>query len=98
MIDSGTVLELNATDTQTVKFTGTGGELTLDLSTFGGTIQGLVATDKLDLQTIGYGDSTTATYDRVTGDLFVTVRQWSQHHAQAGHHDRLHQRRICRHG
>lgn len=72
-LDKGSTLELGASatlaDTQTVKFAGDGAELQLDgsgsSSSFGLKIDGLAATDKLDLKTIDYGDGshTTATYD-----------------------------------
>jgi VCBS repeat-containing protein len=64
-IDSGAALTLdNVTVTgTTVTFNGANGELLLGSSDFGGKIQGLAATDKLDLQTIAFGTDTTAIYD-----------------------------------
>src|SRR6185437_16041317 len=75
-IDGGAVLDLNASDTQNVSFTGTGGELQIDTASFGGHIIGLAATDQIELTTIGYGLGTTATYvsnaDNTGGTLTVT--------------------------
>ena len=64
-IDAGASLELDATvaATQRIVFDGAGSsEFQLDASTFGGQIQGMAATDEIDLRTIGYGLSTTGTY------------------------------------
>ena len=49
--------------TQKIVFDGAGSsEVQLDAATFGGQIEGMAATDQLDLRTIGYGLSTTGTY------------------------------------
>ncbi len=71
-IDPGAFLELDAsvTSDQNIVFNGTSAELQIDGSSMGGKIAGLVATDQLDLRTIGYGLATTATY--VGGVLHVT--------------------------
>jgi VCBS repeat-containing protein len=64
-VDAGAFLELDATvaATQKIVFNGAGSsEVQLDASTFGGQIQGMAATDEIDLRTIGYGLSTTGTY------------------------------------
>jgi fibronectin-binding autotransporter adhesin len=62
-IDAGAVFELDGSDTQAVVFAGTGAELQIDASPFGGKIAGLAATDELDLRTIGYSAAgTTGTY------------------------------------
>ena len=75
-IDGGATLDLNASDTQNVSFSGTGGELKIDTASFGGNIVGLDPGDKIDLSTIGYGPGTTATYasdaDNAGGTLTVT--------------------------
>jgi hypothetical protein len=75
-IDGGALFELNGPDTQNVVFDGGKGELQIDSSSFGGKIAGLAATDQLDLQAIGYGLGTTATYvsnaDNSGGILTVT--------------------------
>jgi VCBS repeat-containing protein len=63
-IESGQTLTLDhdtVTGT-TFTFVGTGTELRIDGPTLGGSIAGLAATDEIDLQAIGYGSNTTATY------------------------------------
>jgi len=57
-VDAGAFLELDATvaATQKIVFNGAGSsEVQLDASTFGGQIQGMAATDEIDLRTIGHG-------------------------------------------
>jgi hypothetical protein len=75
-IDANATLEVNATVSQTVTFSGGGAELKIDTTSFGGSIAGLAATDKLDLSTIEYGLGTYATYvsnaDHTGGVLTVT--------------------------
>ena len=75
-IDGGALFELSGSDTQNVVFDGGKGELQIDGSSFGGKIAGLAATDQLDLQAIGYGLGTTATYvsnaDNSGGVLTIT--------------------------
>jgi fibronectin-binding autotransporter adhesin len=69
-IDTGAVLDLDASDTQNIVFNGAGAELKIDASSFGGSISGLAATDEIDLGTIGYGPGTTGTY--IDGVLTIT--------------------------
>ena len=69
-IDNGAVLDLNASDTQNVIFSGDSGKLQIDTSSFGGYISGLTAGDQIDLSTIGYGPNTTGTYSN--GILTIT--------------------------
>jgi hypothetical protein len=75
-IDANATLEVNATVSQTVTFSGDGAELKIDTTSFGGSIAGLAATDKLDLSSIEYGFGTSATYvsnaDHTGGVLTVT--------------------------
>lgn len=76
-VDAGAFLELNATvaAAQKIVYDGAGSsEVQLDASTFGGQIQGMAATDELDLRTIGYGAHTTGTYvgDASGGVLTIT--------------------------
>ena len=70
-IDAGATLEVNATVSQTITFAGNGAELQIDTSSFGGSVAGFAATDKLDLSTIKFDGGTSATYDAATGDLVV---------------------------
>ena len=69
-IDNGAVLDLDASDTQNVIFSGDSGKLQIDTSSFGGYISGLTAGDQIDLSTIGYGPNTTGTYSN--GILTIT--------------------------
>jgi fibronectin-binding autotransporter adhesin len=69
-IDNGAVLDLNASDTQNVAFSGDSGKLQIDTSTFGGSISGLTAGDQIDLSAIGYGPNTTGIYSN--GILTIT--------------------------
>ncbi|WP_334534472.1 VCBS domain-containing protein [Bradyrhizobium sp. AZCC 2230] len=71
-IDAGATLEVNATVSQTITFSGGGAELQIDTSNFGGSVTGFAATDKLDLSTIKFDGGTSATYDAATGDLVVS--------------------------
>jgi hypothetical protein len=75
-IDANATLEVNATVSQTVTFSGDGAGLKIDTASFGGSISGLAATDKLDLSSIEYGLGTSATYvsnaDHTGGVLTVT--------------------------
>ena len=72
VIDAGATLQLDGSDMQTVKFDGDNAELVLDATSFGGSIKGLGATDKLDLAGIKYGTGTTASYNAQTGVLTVS--------------------------
>jgi VCBS repeat-containing protein len=72
VIDAGATLQLDGSDTQTVKFNGDHAELVLDAASFGGSIKGLGSTDKLDLAGIEYGTGTTAIYNAQTGVLTVS--------------------------
>ncbi|MGV7214203.1 FecR domain-containing protein [Bradyrhizobium sp. UFLA05-112] len=75
-IDANATLEVNATVSQTVTFSGGAAELKIDTASFGGSITGLTATDKLDLSSIEYGLGTYATFasnaDHTGGVLTVT--------------------------
>ncbi len=70
-IDAGATLKLEGTVSQTITFSG-GAELQIETSSFGGSIKGFAATDKIDLSTIKFDGGTSATYDPVTGDLVVS--------------------------
>ena len=61
-IDSGATLVVDAAVAQTVTFGGTGAELDIHTTSFGGSIAGLAATDKIDLSSIDYGLGTSAVY------------------------------------
>ncbi|QPF91352.1 VCBS domain-containing protein [Bradyrhizobium commune] len=71
-IDANATLDVNATVSQTITFGGDGAELRIDTSSFGGSVAGFAATDKLDLSTIKFDGGTSATYDSETGDLVVS--------------------------
>ncbi|KJC43213.1 VCBS domain-containing protein [Bradyrhizobium sp. LTSP857] len=71
-IDAGTTLDVDGTVAQTITFNGGGGELEIDTTSFGGSVAGFAATDKLDLSTIKFDGGTSATYDSETGDLVVS--------------------------
>jgi fibronectin-binding autotransporter adhesin len=75
-IDNGAVLDLDASDTQTVAFAGDAGKLRIDTSSFGASISGLTAGDEIDLSTVGYGSNTTGSYvsnaDHDGGVLTIT--------------------------
>ncbi|MGY4282438.1 hypothetical protein ACVWXO_001658 [Bradyrhizobium sp. LM2.7] len=70
MIDAGTTLEIKAVVSQTITFSGVGAELEIDTSSFGGSIAGFAATEKIDLSTIVYDGGTTVTYN--AGNLVVS--------------------------
>ncbi|WP_246666719.1 VCBS domain-containing protein [Bradyrhizobium guangdongense] len=71
-LDADATLKLEGTVTQTVTFSGGNAELEIGTDTFGGTIAGLSATDKIDLTSIKYDIGTTATYDAGKGELTVS--------------------------
>nr|WP_249136350.1 FecR domain-containing protein [Bradyrhizobium canariense] len=71
-IEANATLEVNATVSQTITFDGGGAELQIDTTSFGGSIAGFAATDKLDLSTITYDSGTTAAYNASTGNLVVS--------------------------
>jgi VCBS repeat-containing protein len=62
LIDSGALFELNGSTTQKIQFSGDGTELRIDTDSFGGTIAGLEATDRIDLRSVDYSAKTTATF------------------------------------
>jgi hypothetical protein len=70
-IDAGATLYLDAIVSQTITFAGVGAELEIETSSFGGSIAGFAANEKLDVSTIAYGEHTTATYDAATHNLVV---------------------------
>lgn len=61
-IDANATLVVDATVSQTVTFGGTGAELDIHTTDFGGSIAGLAATDRIDLSSIDYGLGTSAVY------------------------------------
>nr|WP_249157869.1 FecR domain-containing protein [Bradyrhizobium sp. KB893862 SZCCT0404] len=71
-IDAGATLEIKNTVAQTVTFGGTGAELEIDTATFGGSIAGFAANEKIDLSTIVWDSGTTAVYSAATGNLVVS--------------------------
>ena len=71
-IDAGATLEIKNTVAQTVTFGGTGAELEIDTATFGGSIAGFAANEKIDLSTITWDSGTTAVYSAATGNLVVS--------------------------
>ncbi|WP_426422459.1 Ig-like domain-containing protein [Bradyrhizobium genosp. A] len=71
-IDANATLDVNATVSQTITFDAVGGKLQIDTASFGGSVAGFAATDKLDLSTIKYDGGTSATYDANTGNLVVS--------------------------
>ncbi|WP_271568880.1 FecR domain-containing protein [Bradyrhizobium sp. CCBAU 11386] len=71
-IDANATLEIKNVVSQTVTFAGAGAELEIDTTTFGGSIAGFAANEKIDLSTITWDSGTTATYDAVTGNLVVS--------------------------
>jgi FecR protein len=71
-IDANATLEIKNVVSQTVTFAGAGAELEIDTATFGGSIAGFAANEKIDLSTITWDGGTTATYDAVTGNLVVS--------------------------
>jgi VCBS repeat-containing protein len=72
VVDSGAEVKLDGANAQTIDFKGRGGELVLDTASFGGKIQGLDISDKLDLASIKFADDPTATYDKKSGVLTVS--------------------------
>ncbi|SDN97545.1 VCBS domain-containing protein [Afipia sp. GAS231] len=68
-IDGGATFELNGSDSQTVAFNGDNAVFKIDGSSFGGSIVGFAATDEIDLQSIAYDATTTATF--VNGALTI---------------------------
>ncbi|WFU40503.1 FecR domain-containing protein [Bradyrhizobium sp. CB82] len=71
-IDANATLDVKATVWQTLTFSGAGAELQIDTASFGGSVAGFAATDKLDLSTITFDGGTTASYDAETGNLVVS--------------------------
>ncbi|MGY8635957.1 FecR domain-containing protein [Bradyrhizobium sp. 14AA] len=71
-IDANATLEIKNAVSQTVTFAGAGAELEIDTATFGGSIAGFAANEKIDLSTIVWDSGTTATYDAATGNLVVS--------------------------
>ncbi|WP_426411144.1 VCBS domain-containing protein [Bradyrhizobium ganzhouense] len=71
-IDAGATLDVDGAVSQTITFSGGGAELQIDTTSFGGSVAGFAATDKLDLSTIKFDGGTSATYDPETGDLVVS--------------------------
>lgn len=71
-IDAGATLDVDGTVSQTMSFHGDGAELQIGTTSFGGSVAGFAATDKLDLSTIKFDGGTSATYDDETGDLVVS--------------------------
>jgi VCBS repeat-containing protein len=61
-IDGGAAFELNGSDSQTVEFHGDNAVFKIDGASFGGSIVGFAATDEIDLQSIAYDATTTATF------------------------------------
>ena len=82
-IDTGATLVVDAAVSQTVTFAGTGAELSIKTTDFGGSIAGLAATDKIDLSSIDYGLGTSAVYvanhDASTGGT-LTITDAAGHH------------------
>ncbi|MET4388399.1 VCBS repeat-containing protein [Bradyrhizobium sp. F1.4.3] len=81
-IDAHATLEVSATVSQTITFSGDYAELQIDTSSFGGSIAGLAATDKIDLSSIEYGLGTSAVYvsnAQHTGGV-LTVTDADGHH------------------
>ncbi|MCK1391869.1 VCBS domain-containing protein [Bradyrhizobium sp. 1] len=76
-VDSGALLKLEGTVTQTINLAGDGAALEIDTSTFGGSIGELSATDTIDLSTIKFGLHTSAVYvanaDAATGGVLTVT-------------------------
>nr|WP_143039703.1 MULTISPECIES: VCBS domain-containing protein [Bradyrhizobium] len=68
-IDGGAAFELNGSDSQTVEFHGDNAVLKIDGASFGGSIAGFAATDEINLKSIAYDATTTATF--VNGVLTI---------------------------
>nr|WP_245284210.1 FecR domain-containing protein [Bradyrhizobium sp. WSM2254] len=71
-IDANATLEIKNVVSQTVTFAGAGAELEIDTATFGGSIAGFAANEKIDLSTITWDSGTTAVYSSATGNLVVS--------------------------
>ncbi|MDA9399784.1 FecR domain-containing protein [Bradyrhizobium sp. CCBAU 45389] len=71
-IDAGATLEIKNAVAQTISFAGDGAELEIDTATFGGSIAGFAANEKIDLSTITWDSGTAAVYDSATGNLVVS--------------------------
>ncbi|MBR0784598.1 FecR domain-containing protein [Bradyrhizobium iriomotense] len=73
-IDAGATLEIKSTVAQTITFAGAGAgaELQIDTTTFGGSIFGFAAFEKIDLSTFTWDSGSTAVYDAMTGNLVVS--------------------------
>ncbi|WP_430642335.1 beta strand repeat-containing protein, partial [Bradyrhizobium sacchari] len=71
-IDAGATLEVKNAVAQTVTFAGAGAELEIDTATFGGSIAGFAAGDKIDLSAFTWDSGTTAVYNSATGNLVVS--------------------------
>ncbi|MFC4839373.1 hypothetical protein ACFPFP_13100 [Bradyrhizobium sp. GCM10023182] len=82
-IDTGATLVVDAAVSQTVTFGGSGAELDIQTTDFGGSIAGLASTDKIDLSSIDYGLGTSAAYvandDASTGGT-LTITDAAGHH------------------
>lgn len=82
-IDAGATLMVGAAVSQTVTFGGTGAELDIHTTDFGGSIAGLAATDKIDLSSIDYGLGTSAVYlandDASTGGTLKITDAYGHH-------------------
>nr|WP_244521446.1 VCBS domain-containing protein [Bradyrhizobium sp. DOA9] len=74
-IEAGATLEIKNAVAQTVTFGGAGAELEIDTATFGGSIAGFAASEKIDLSTIIWDSGTTAVYNSATGNLVVSDTQ-----------------------
>ncbi|BAM92692.1 conserved hypothetical protein [Bradyrhizobium oligotrophicum S58] len=72
-VDAGATLTVDGHVDQTIDFSSKGSsELVIDDPSFSAKIAGLGVSDKIDLQTIAWSATTTATYDSKTGVLTVT--------------------------
>ncbi|MBB4372574.1 hypothetical protein GGD63_005384 [Bradyrhizobium sp. cir1] len=71
-IDAGATLEIKNAVAQTITFAGAGAELEIDTETFGGSIAGFAANEKIDLSTFTWDSGSTAVYDAQTGNLVVS--------------------------
>lgn len=71
-IDAGATLEIKNAVAQTVTFGGAGAELEIDTATFGGSIAGFAAGEKIDLSTFTWDSASTAVYNSATGNLVVS--------------------------
>ncbi|MBR0709080.1 FecR domain-containing protein [Bradyrhizobium liaoningense] len=71
-IDAGATLEIKNAVAQTITFAGDGAGLEIDTATFGGSIAGFAANEKIDLSTITWDSGTATVYDSATGNLVVS--------------------------